>query len=230
MIRLENITKIYNEKVDDTKALDDVSLKIEDGEFVAVMGASGSGKSTLLKIIGCMDTPTAGKYFLDDTEVTAASRSQVHKLRKEKIGYVFQHFALMDYYTAYENIELPLLAANVKRKERKRIILKQMEHLGILSERNKLPGKMSGGQQQRVAIARALVTNADIILADEPTGALDQKTGREVLELLKEINKSGKTVIIVTHDEGIAKVTDSIITISDGKIVGDNFERKSVYK
>ena len=214
MIRLENITKIYNEKVDDTKALDDVSLKIEDGEFVAVMGASGSGKSTLLKIIGCMDTPTAGKYFLDNTEVTVASRSQVHKLRKEKIGYVFQHFALMDYYTAYENIELPLLAANVKRKERKRIILKQMEHLGILSERNKLPGKMSGGQQQRVAIARALVTNADIILADEPTGALDQKTGHEVLELLKEINKSGKTVIIVTHDEGIAKMTNRIITIS----------------
>ena len=205
MIRLENITKIYNEKVDDTKALDDVSLKIEDGEFISVMGASGSGKSTLLKIIGCMDTPTAGKYFLDDTEVTAASRSQVHKLRKEKIGYVFQHFALMDYYTAYENIELPLLAANVKRKERKRIILKQMEHLGILSE--------------RVAIARALVTNADIILADEPTGALDQKTGHEVLELLKEINKSGKTVIIVTHDEGIAKMTDRIITISDGRIV-----------
>ena len=220
MIRLENITKIYNEKVDDTKALDDVSLKIEDGEFVAVMGASGSGKSTLLKIIGCMDTPTAGKYFLDDTEVTAASRSQIHKLRKEKIGYVFQHFALMDYYTAYENIELPLLAANVKRKERKRIILKQMEHLGILSEKDKLPGKMSGGQQQRVAIARALVTNADIILADEPTGALDQKTGHEVLELLKDINKSGKTVIIVTHDEGIAKMTDRIITISDGRIVG----------
>ena len=215
MIRLENITKIYNEKVDDTKALDDVSLKIEDGEFISVMGASGSGKSTLLKIIGCMDTPTAGKYFLDDTEVTAASRSQVHKLRKEKIGYVFQHFALMDYYTAYENIELPLLAANVKRKERKRIILKQMEHLGILSER----------QQQRVAIARALVTNADIILADEPTGALDQKTGHEVLELLKEINKSGKTVIIVTHDEGIAKMTDRIITISDGRIVGDSKER-----
>ena len=224
MIRLENITKIYNEKVDDTKALDDVSLKIEDGEFISVMGASGSGKSTLLKIIGCMDTPTAGKYFLDDTEVTAASRSQVHKLRKEKIGYVFQHFALMDYYTAYENIELPLLAANVKRKERKRIILKQMEHLGILSERNKLPGKMSGGQQQRVAIARALVTNADIILADEPTGALDQKTGHEVLELLKEINKSGKTVIIVTHDEGIAKMTNRIITISDGRIVGDSKE------
>lgn len=223
--KIREYYKDIHEKVDDTKALDDVSLKIEDGEFVAVMGASGSGKSTLLKIIGCMDTPTAGKYFLDDTEVTVASRSQVHKLRKEKIGYVFQHFALMDYYTAYENIELPLLAANVKRKERKRIILKQMEHLGILSEKDKLPGKMSGGQQQRVAIARALVTNADIILADEPTGALDQKTGHEVLELLKEINKSGKTVIIVTHDEGIAKMTDRIITISDGRIVGDSKER-----
>ena len=125
-------------------------------------------------------------------------------------------------YTAYENIELPLLAANVKRKERKKIILRQMEYLGILSEKDKLPGKMSGGQQQRVAIARALVTDADIILADEPTGALDQKTGHEVLELLKEINRTGKTVVIVTHDENIARMTDRIITISDGKIVGDN--------
>lgn len=221
MIRLDNITKIYNEKVDDTKALDSVSLTIDDGEFVSIMGASGSGKSTLLKIIGCMDTATSGTYCLDDVNVTASSRSQVDKLRKSRIGFVFQHFALMDYYTAYENIELPLLAANVKRKERKRIILKQMEHLGILSEKDKLPGKMSGGQQQRVAIARALVTDADIILADEPTGALDQKTGHEVLELLKEINMSGKTVIIVTHDEGIAKLTDRIIMISDGKIMGD---------
>ena len=221
MIRLENITKIYNEKVDDTKALDDVSLKIEDGEFISVMGASGSGKSTLLKIIGCMDTPTAGKYFLDDTEVTAASRSQVHKLRKEKIGYVFQHFALMDYYTAYENIELPLLAANVKRKERKRIILKQMEHLGILSERNKLPGKMSGGQQQRVAIARALVTNADIILADEPTGALDSKTGRDVLKILQELHKAGNTVVLITHDNSIAATAQRIIRLEDGRAVYD---------
>ena len=218
MIRLENITKIYNEKVDDTKALDDVSLKIEDGEFVAVMGASGSGKSTLLKIIGCMDSPTSGKYFLDDTEVTAASRSQVHKLRKEKIGYVFQHFALMDYYTAYENIELPLLAANVKRKERKRIILKQMEHLGILSERNKLPGKMSGGQQQRVAIARALVTNADIILADEPTGALDSKSTDELLGVFERINQSGQTILMVTHSVKAASKAGRVLFIKDGEV------------
>ena len=218
MIRLENITKIYNEKVDDTKALDDVSLKIEDGEFVAVMGASGSGKSTLLKIIGCMDTPTAGKYFLDNTEVTVASRSQVHKLRKEKIGYVFQHFALMDYYTAYENIELPLLAANVKRKERKRIILKQMEHLGILSERNKLPGKMSGGQQQRVAIARALVTNADIILADEPTGALDSRSTDQLLDLFQSINEDGQTIVMVTHSTKAASRAKRVLFIKDGEV------------
>lgn len=230
MIRLENITKIYNEKVDDTKALDDVSLKIEDGEFVAVMGASGSGKSTLLKIIGCMDTPTAGKYFLDDTEVTAASRSQVHKLRKEKIGYVFQHFALMDYYTAYENIELPLLAANVKRKERKRIILKQMEHLGILSERNKLPGKMSGGQQQRVAIARALIKNPKILLCDELTGALDSRSSRSVLKFIEKVNEQFKTtIIIITHNEAIADMADTVIRIKDGQVASctDNNSKRS---
>lgn len=230
MIRLENITKIYNEKVDDTKALDDVSLKIEDGEFVAVMGASGSGKSTLLKIIGCMDTPTAGKYFLDNTEVTVASRSQVHKLRKEKIGYVFQHFALMDYYTAYENIELPLLAANVKRKERKRIILKQMEHLGILSERNKLPGKMSGGQQQRVAIARALIKNPKILLCDELTGALDSRSSRSVLKFIEKVNEQFKTtIIIITHNEAIADMADTVIRIKDGQVASciDNNSKHS---
>ena len=219
MIRLENITKIYNEKVDDTKALDDVSLKIEDGEFVSVMGASGSGKSTLLKIIGCMDSPTSGKYYLDDTEVTAASRSQVHKLRKEKIGYVFQHFALMDYYTAYENIELPLLAANVKRKERKRIILKQMEHLGILSERNKLPGKMSGGQQQRVAIARALAKNPKLLLCDEPTGALDYNTGKQILKLLQDTcRERGVTVVVITHNLALTAMGDKVIKVKNGVV------------
>ena len=219
MIRLENITKIYNEKIDDTKALDDVSLKIEDGEFVAVMGASGSGKSTLLKIIGCMDTPTAGKYFLDDTEVTAASRSQVHKLRKEKIGYVFQHFALMDYYTAYENIELPLLAANVKRKERKRIILKQMEHLGILSEKDKLPGKMSGGQQQRLCIARALAVQPEVLLMDEPTSALDPISTSKIEDLAMELKKD-YTIVMVTHNmQQATRVSDRTVFFLLGEVV-----------
>ena len=219
MIRLENITKIYNEKVDDTKALDDVSLKIEDGEFISVMGASGSGKSTLLKIIGCMDSPTSGKYYLDDTEVTAASRSQVHKLRKEKIGYVFQHFALMDYYTAYENIELPLLAANVKRKDRKRIILKQMGHLGILSERNKLPGKMSGGQQQRVAIARALALKPKMLFFDEPTSALDPEITAGILRVMKGLAEEKMTMVVVTHEIEFAKAVSDRVVFMDGGVI-----------
>jgi len=224
MIKVENVTKIYDIKVDNKKALDDISLTIDDGEFVAIMGPSGSGKSTLLNIIGCMDTVTEGTYKVDDIEVSALNKSDTHKFRKENIGFVFQHFALMDYYTAYENIELPLLANNIKKKQRKKIINEQLENLGIIEEKNKLPGKMSGGQQQRVAIARALVTDAKILLADEPTGALDQKTGQEVLNILKTINEQGKTVIIVTHDLEIAKKTKRIISIVDGKIISDSKE------
>ena len=221
MIRLENISKIYDAKIDTIKALDNVSLQINDGELVAIMGPSGSGKSTLLNILGCMDTATEGKYYVDDVEVSMLKKSQRDSFRKKNIGFVFQHFALMDYYTAYENIELPLIANNVRKSERKKIVQQQLEHLGITSQRNKLPKKMSGGQQQRVAIARALVTNVDLILADEPTGALDQKTGQEVLALLKEINSTGKTVIIVTHDEKIAADCNRVIMIQDGRIRDD---------
>ena len=205
MIRLENISKIYDAKIDTTKALDNVSLQINDGELVAIMGPSGSGKSTLLNILGCMDTATEGKYYVDDVEVSMLKKSQRDSFRKKNIGFVFQHFALMDYYTAYENIELPLIANNVRKSERKKIVQQQLEHLGITSQRNKLPKKMSGGQQQRVAIARAL----------------DQKTGQEVLALLKEINSTGKTVIIVTHDEKIAADCNRVIMIQDGRIRDD---------
>ena len=218
MIRLENVIKIYGEDYEKKIALNNICLEIKDGEFVAVTGPSGSGKSTLLNIIGCMDIPTKGRYYLDDTDITLKTKSQIEDIRKEKIGFVFQHFALMDYYTAYENIELPLIIKNIKRSERKRLVNEQLKLLGIEEVKDHIPSKMSGGQRQRVAIARALVSGCNILLADEPTGALDQATGREVMELLKEINKRGTTVIIVTHDINIANQTESIIEICDGKI------------
>ncbi len=219
MIKIENVTKIYNAKVDGTKALDDVSLQIEDGEFIAIMGPSGSGKSTLLNIIGCMDRVTSGDYYVDDIKVSGLSASQLNDFRKKNIGFVFQQFALMDYYTAYENIELPLIAQNIKKSQRKSMIMDAMDKLGIAELKNKKPGKMSGGQQQRVAIARALVSGCNILLADEPTGALDQSTGQDVLNILKEINERGTTVIVVTHDENIANRMNRTIKLCDGKIV-----------
>lgn len=218
MIRLENVIKIYGEDYEKKIVLNNICLEIKDGEFVAVTGPSGSGKSTLLNIIGCMDIPTKGRYYLDDTDITLKTKSQIEDIRKEKIGFVFQHFALMDYYTAYENIELPLIIKNIKRSERKRLVNEQLKLLGIEEVKDHIPSKMSGGQRQRVAIARALVSGCNILLADEPTGALDQATGREVMELLKEINKRGTTVIIVTHDINIANQTERIIEICDGKI------------
>ena len=218
MIRLENVIKIYGEDYEKKIALNNICLEIKDGEFVAVTGPSGSGKSTLLNIIGCIDIPTKGRYYLDDTDITLKTKSQIEDIRKEKIGFVFQHFALMDYYTAYENIELPLIIKNIKRSERKRLVNEQLKLLGIEEVKDHIPSKMSGGQRQRVAIARALVSGCNILLADEPTGALDQATGREVMELLKEINKRGTTVIIVTHDINIANQTERIIEICDGKI------------
>lgn len=218
MIRLENVIKIYGEDYEKKIALNNICLEIKDGEFVAVTGPSGSGKSTLLNIIGCMDIPTKGRYYLDDTDITLKTKSQIEDIIKEKIGFVFQHFALMDYYTAYENIELPLIIKNIKRSERKRLVNEQLKLLGIEEVKDHIPSKMSGGQRQRVAIARALVSGCNILLADEPTGALDQATGREVMELLKEINKRGTTVIIVTHDINIANQTERIIEICDGKI------------
>lgn len=218
MIRIENVSKIYDSKIDERKALDNVSLTIKAGEFVSIMGPSGSGKSTLLNIIGCMDNMTSGEYYLNGEAVHNISVRNIHEIRKKYVGFVFQHFALMNNYTAYENIELPLLALKVSRKRRKQIINNCAEQLGIKELLDKRPTKMSGGQQQRVAIARALVSGCEIILADEPTGALDQRTGQEVLELLKTINKLGKTIIIVTHDANIAAETDRIINIEDGRI------------
>lgn len=218
MIHLEQISKTYKFADVTTEALKNVSLTIEGGEFVAIMGASGSGKSTLLNIIGCMDTATSGKYILDYETVSEFKSSQLSKIRSKKITFVFQNFALMEKYTAYENIELPLVNQNISANKRRKKVIAVAKQLGIESQLHKLPKQMSGGQQQRIALARALVSGADIILADEPTGALDQKNGLALMELLRKLNEDGKTIILVTHDSAIARYAKRIVTISDGRI------------
>ncbi|MBQ4067771.1 MAG: ABC transporter ATP-binding protein [Lachnospiraceae bacterium] len=220
MIRLVDVKKTYKNGEDTINAVDGITMDIADGEFVAIMGSSGSGKSTLLNIIGCMDEMTEGEYYLDEISIHGKKMKNLHKIRKSNISFVFQNFALMNHYSVYENVEIPLLANNIKKKDRKKIIEEKLKLLGIYELRNKVPTKISGGQQQRCAIARALVSDNNVILADEPTGALDKKTGEEIISLLKEINKKEKkTVIVVTHDEKVAKNADRIIVIEDGKIV-----------
>lgn len=218
MIRLENISKEYKVDRQKIRVLDNISLEIKDNEFIAIMGASGSGKTTLLNIIGCMDKASYGTYYLDDRLVSSLNDNELSEIRTNKITFVFQNFALMDKYTAYENIELPLVAKKVKKKERKKKILEVAKQLGIENQLNKLPTQMSGGQQQRIAIARSLVSGANIILADEPTGALDNKNGIELMKILKELNELGKTIVLVTHDVEIAKNAKKIIYIKDGRI------------
>lgn len=219
MIQLKNISKQYTLGDVTTNALNEISLTIADGEFVAIMGASGSGKSTLLNIIGCMDTPSGGEYFLDGRKVSELNSRELSNIRNAKISFVFQNFALMEKYFAYENIELPLVNRRVPANERRHAVEEAAARLGITEQLCKLPKQMSGGQQQRVALARALASGADIILADEPTGALDKKTGVELMEIFKELNRDGKTIIIVTHDSNIAEYADRVITISDGRII-----------
>lgn len=218
MIKLENISKTYIFDDIVTKALDDISIHIRKGDFIAIMGVSGSGKSTLLNILGCMDTPTVGNYLLENENISKYNQNQLSKLRGNKITFVFQNFALMDKYTAYENIEISLINKKDKLRNKKNIT-EISKKLGIENQLNKYPKQMSGGQQQRVALARALVSDADIILADEPTGALDMKTSIEFMEILKELNNVGKTIILVTHDSMVADYATNIIKISDGRLI-----------
>lgn len=217
LMELDNVSKIYGKGEYATTALSNVNLKVESGEFWSVMGPSGSGKSTLLNILGCMDTISSGDYIIKGKSVKSMTRNQLSKVRNEVVSFVFQHFALLNDYTVYENIELPLNCQKISKKEKKARIEYYMERLGIIQFAKKKPTQISGGQQQRVAIARAMVTKADIILADEPTGALDQKTGAELMTLLKEINEEGKAIILVTHDERVADIANKRIIIQDGK-------------
>lgn len=217
MIKLENITKIYANS-DGQKALDSISLEIQDGEFVAIMGESGSGKTTLLNIIGMMDKASEGKYILDDADITEQNNLQMEKSRRENISFVFQQFALIKRYTIYENVELPLIAKGISKRKRKAIVMETLDSLGIKDIYKKYAMNTSGGQQQRAAIARAIVSDSKYILADEPTGALDSNNGEDVMELLEGLHKKGKTVIMVTHNDKLAKRAERIVNIKDGMI------------
>ena len=218
MIKLENISKKYKFSDTETNALAEVSLEINSGEFVAIMGASGSGKSTLLNIIGCMDTATSGNYYLNGEDVFKLKPKELCRIRNEKITFVFQNFALLEKYTAYENIELPLVNRKVSAKERKKKVSEVARQLGIENQLHKLPKQMSGGQQQRVALARALVSGADIILADEPTGALDSENAVNILKILKDLSKQNKCVIIVSHDDRVKNYADKVLVIENREL------------
>lgn len=219
MIKLKDITKIYDTGGVETPALNGITLDINDGEYISVMGTSGSGKSTLLNILGGMDTITSGEYYYDDTAVHELKGNALHEFRKNNVSFVFQQFALMRHYTVFENVEIPLIAAGIPKKQRKEMVMEKLETMGIADLAKKLPSNISGGQQQRCAIARALASDRNLILADEPTGALDKKTGYEIMETLGGVNKLGKTLIVITHDENIADMGSKIIHIEDGKLI-----------
>ena len=219
MIKTVNLQKIFRTEEVKTLALNDVNIEVNEGEFVAIMGPSGCGKSTLLNILGLLDNPTAGEYYLNGTEVSKFTESQRTSLRKGVIGFVFQSFNLIDELNVYENIELPLLYMGVPQAERKRRVEQAMERMGIMHRAKHFPQQLSGGQQQRVAIARAVVAGPKLILADEPTGNLDSKNGKEVMDLLKELNKEGTTIVMVTHSQHDAGFADRIINLFDGQVV-----------
>lgn len=219
MIEVSNLKKIFRTEEVETWALSDVSFTVADGEFVAIMGPSGCGKSTLLSILGLLDNPTEGSYMLQGHEVAGLNEDQRTDLRKGTIGFVFQSFNLIDELNVFENIELPLLYMGVPEKERRRRVQEVMDRMNISHREKHFPNQLSGGQQQRVAIARAVISNPKLILADEPTGNLDSVNGQEVMNLLKELNQAGTTIVMVTHSRHDASYANRIINLFDGSIV-----------
>ena len=222
LIDIRDLYKIYNEgKESEVRALDGVTLQIDKGEFVAIVGQSGSGKSTLMNVLGCLDIPTYGEYYLDGTDVTSLSDKELARIRNREIGFIFQGYNLIQELDALENVTLPLIYRGVSVWDREDMALEALARVSMEDRAHHRPAEMSGGQQQRVAIARAIAAHPNIIMADEPTGALDSKTGRHVLEILRELYRGGTTVLLITHDESIAATARRVVRLSDGKIIAD---------
>jgi putative ABC transport system ATP-binding protein len=217
VLRLESVSKVYGDGDTQVRAVQDVSVGIDEGEFVAVMGPSGSGKSTLMHILGCLDVPTSGRYLFAGQDVSRMSETELAAVRNRRIGFVFQQFQLLNSMTAWRNVELPLLYRNGVR-DRRALALRALAQVGLADRVEHRPTELSGGQQQRVAMARALVTDPDLILADEPTGNLDSGSSREVLALLRDINSAGRTIVLITHDPNVAAVARRVLEMSDGRL------------
>lgn len=216
ILNMQDIVKCYYLGDEELVVLNHINLKINKGEFVAILGPSGSGKSTLMNIIGCLDVPTSGRYTLANHDVEDLGEKELARIRNREIGFVFQSFQLLPRLNALENVELPMIYARVSPEDRQKRASEILERLGLADKMKNYPNQLSGGQQQRVAIARSVVTEPTILLADEPTGALDQKTGQQIIQLFKELNDEGRTVIMITHDTNIAKVSKRVINILDG--------------
>ena len=225
LIHIENMKKIYNPGENEVRALDGIDINIEKGDLVAIVGHSGSGKSTLMNMLGCLDTPTSGKYVLDGQDVASMTDNQLADVRNKEIGFIFQGFNLISNLDAVGNVELPLVYRGVSKNERKQLAMEALKSVGLEDRMKHKPNEMSGGQQQRVAVARAVAAKPPIILADEPTGNLDTKSTQEIMEILKELHRSGRTVIIITHDEEIASQAHRVIRILDGRIEEDYCNR-----
>lgn len=229
LIKVQDMCKIYNPGENEVRALDHVNLEIERGEFVAIIGHSGSGKSTLMNMLGCLDVPTSGSYYLDGRDVSAMNDNQLSEIRNQEIGFIFQGFNLIANLTALENVELPLIYRGIGRSERHKLAKEALIRVGLEKRMDHKPSEMSGGQQQRVAIARAIAAEPPVILADEPTGNLDSASTSEIMEILKGLHEAGRSVILITHDNDIADQAKRVVRILDGRIVEDyyNEEKKA---
>jgi putative ABC transport system ATP-binding protein len=230
IIRLENVSKIYG--IEDTlvKALDDVNLTIAEGEYCSIMGPSGSGKSSAMNVIGCLDRPTDGHYYLDNLDVSTVPDAELAKIRNRKLGFIFQQFHLLPQLTALENVILPMIYGGIPPNERKERAGIALDKVGLTNRMANRPNQLSGGQQQRVAIARAIVSEPKVLLADEPTGALDSRTTQEVMDIFTQLNESGITIVMVTHEPDVAKQTKRIVWFKDGRVVHSNLTPNDIYR